>query len=153
MPLLATKYFGTVPYEDADRFLFPEGLPGYEDENGFVLLNLPGKRPLVFLQSTATAELCFLAFPILVVDPEYALGVSFEDLVRLELPPERRPEIAAEVLVLALLSLQQGRQATANLMAPIVANLKTRRALQAIRSDSKYSHQHAIPGLAQEQPC
>ena len=47
-------------------------------------------------------------------------------------------------MVLALLSLHDEFVATANLMAPIVMNLKTRRGLQAIRRDSMYSHQHPI---------
>jgi len=37
-------------------------------------------------------------------------------------------------------------------MAPIVVNLKTRRALQAIRQDSEYSHQHTIE-LQREKVC
>ena len=111
------------------------------------------KRPLLFLQSTTSCELCFLAFPILVVDPEYELAVSFEDLSSLKLETDRQPAIGAEVLVLALLTLQPGRPATANLMAPIFINLKTRRGLQAIRTDARYSHEQTIPGIPLEEAC
>ncbi len=51
-----------------------------------------------------------------------------------------------EVRVLALVSLHDEFRATANLMAPIVLNVKTRRGLQAIRRDSRYSHQHPVAG-------
>ena len=153
MPSLATKYFGTLPYEVSGRFRFPYGIPGYEEEHAFVLLDVEAKRPLVFLQSIAACELCFLAFPILVVDPEYELAVSFEDLSSLKLETERQPTIGAEVLVLTLLTLQAGGPATANLMAPIVINLKTRRGLQAIRTDARYSHDQTIPGIPREEAC
>jgi flagellar assembly factor FliW len=33
---------------------------------------------------------------------------------------------------------------TANLLAPIVVNLRNRRAVQAVAAESDYSHQHAL---------
>jgi len=38
----------------------------------------------------------------------------------------------------------EGKMPTANLLAPVVVNLKTRRGLQAIQVDSSYSHQHPV---------
>jgi flagellar assembly factor FliW len=104
------------------------------------------------------ATLCFLAFPILVADRNYQLAVSAEDLAALDLDRGRQPKLGREVLVLALVSLHDGFSATANLMAPVVLNLETRRGLQAIRPDRLYSHQHPIqPGNPDvrnpETPC
>lgn len=153
MPLLASKYFGDVPYSDADIYSFPDGLPGYESEKTFVIIDLPDKRPLVFLQSAAQSSLCFLAFPVLVADPNYELCVSFEDLARLDLALGRQPVIGQEVFVLALLAVPAGGRATANLMAPVVINLRNRTGLQAIRADRKYSHRHSIEGLGGSSSC
>jgi flagellar assembly factor FliW len=153
MPLLATKYFGTLPCEAHDFYDFPFGIPGFEEENRFVLLNIPGKEPLVFLQSAQTATLCFLALPVLVADPRYSLSVSIEDLRILELEPSRQPHLGGEVLVLALLAIEEGKDATANLLAPIVINLATRRAVQAIRCDALYSHRQALPQLVRGEAC
>jgi flagellar assembly factor FliW len=107
---------------------------------------------LYFLQSLIQPALCFLALPIQVVDAEYRLAVSREDLILLDLPLDRQPLLESEVAVLVLLSLHDGLSTTANLMAPIVVNLKTRRALQAIRQDSVYSHQHAVARV-REKAC
>jgi flagellar assembly factor FliW len=52
--------------------------------------------------------------------------------------------LGAEVMALALICLHDEFLATANLMAPIVMNVKTRRGLQAIRRDACYSHQHRV---------
>ena len=134
-------------------FEFPYGLPGFENDTLFVLIELAQHAPLVFLQSLSRKELCFLAFPVQVVDREYRLGVTPEDLNALDLEPTRQPEAATEVLVLALVSLHDKFSATANLMAPIVINLRTRQALQAIRQDSLYSHQHLIQPHAMEGVC
>jgi|SRR5215472_12123191 flagellar assembly factor FliW len=150
---VATKYFGSLPYRDESVYEFPFGLPAFEDQKQFVLIELAEHAPLVFLQSLSRRELCFLALPIKVIDPRYEFGVAPDDLAALELDPDRQPELATEVIVLALVSLHDGLSATANLMAPIVVNLRSRRALQAIRHDSVYSHQHLIEPRGVEQAC
>jgi flagellar assembly factor FliW len=144
MPQVETKYFGTMAYPEESVFDFPFGLPGFEDQNRFVLIEMGQHAPLCFLQSVSRRELCFLALPILVVDRNYQLAVSADDLAAIELDTERQPQLGGEAAVLALVSLHDHFSATANLMAPVVVNLKTRRALQAIRCDSLYSHQHPI---------
>ena len=80
MPLVATKYFGSMDYREESVYDFPNGLPGFEDQKQFVIIETPESAPLVFLQSLKLAELCFLALPILMVDPEYRLAVAGEDL-------------------------------------------------------------------------
>jgi flagellar assembly factor FliW len=145
MAQVETEYFGTMSYREDSVFEFPAGLPAFLNEKRFVPIESPQHSPLLFLQSMTRPSLCFLALPIQVVDPDYRLTVAREDLVSLELIPDRQPQLATEVAVLALLSLHDGVPPTANLMAPIVVNLKTRRALQAIRQDAVYSHQHPVP--------
>lgn len=153
MPLVDTKYFGTLPYREESVFDFPLGLPSFEDEKRFVPIELPEHAPLLFLQSLNQPELCFLTFPILVVDRDYRLAVSPEDLAALDLDPGRQPVLGSEALVLALVSMHDGFSATANLMAPVVVNIKTRRAVQAIREDATYSYQHPVALKAREESC
>ena len=153
MRSVQTKYFGILSCREEAAFEFAHGLPGFEDELAFVLIELAEQSPLVFLQSLRQPELCFLAFPILVVDRHYELAVSVEDLAALDLDPGRQPELGSEVMALALISPHEGFSATANLMAPIVLNLKARRGLQAIRQDRRYSHQHPIESPAPEAAC
>jgi flagellar assembly factor FliW len=152
MAQVETHYFGTMAYREDSVFDFPDGLPAFVHEKRFIPIESPQHSPLLFLQSMTRPSLCFLALPIQVVAPEYRLGICREDLVALDLAADRQPELATEVAVLVLLSVHDGLSATANLMAPIVVNLKTRRALQAIRQDSVYSHQHPVPRFM-EQAC
>jgi flagellar assembly factor FliW len=153
MPSVDTKYFGVLAYREEAAFEFPLGLPAFEEEHRFVLIEIPANAPMLFLQSLRQQELCFLAFPILVADREYRLAVCREDLEALDLDHGRQPKLGSEALVLALVSLHDGFSATANLMAPIVLNLKTHRGLQAIRQDNLYSHQHPIQSPSQEVAC
>lgn len=144
MPLIQTKYFGGMEYEEESRFEFPLGLPAFEDQRSFVLIEGAGTYPLVFLQSISEPGLCFIALPVLVADPLYELSISLDDLEELGFEASRQPAIGQEALVLVLLSTQEGQPATANLLAPIVINLTNRKGLQAIRDDFRYSHQHPL---------
>jgi flagellar assembly factor FliW len=148
----ATKYFGTLHCSEERVFDFPQGLPAFEDEKGFVLIEPPDVAPLVFLQSMARPGLCFAAFPVLAVDRGYQLGIAPQDLEELGLDVGRQPALGSEVMVLALLSLHGEIGVTANLMAPVVLQVATRRGLQAIRRDARYSHEHPVAAPAQENP-
>ena len=88
--------------------------------------------------------------PVAAIDADYCLEVSGEDLRILGLDEAQQPKSGQEVLCLALLCAPENGQLTANLLAPVVVNLRTRVAVQAVRTDSRYSHRHPI--LA-EAPC
>lgn len=144
MPVVNTRRFGPLEYDESWVVSFPSGLPGFEHETRFVLLERPEWAPIVFLQSLADAELCFLAAPVSALDPGYCLSVTPEDLRKLSLDEERQPVPNAQVLCLALLCAPENGPLTGNLLAPVVVNLQARIAVQAVRMDARYSHQHAI---------
>ena len=128
---------------------FRGGLPGFEQRRKFAALQFADRAPLIFLQSLEEPGLCFITLPVLAVDPMYRLAVGEEDLARLELPLERQPLIGDEVLCLAIVALHESGP-TANLLAPVVVNLRNRKAVQAVAAESGYSHQQAL--IAQEAP-
>ena len=144
MPTLNTKHFGPVEYEENALIRFPSGLPGFENQYSFIFLHPPGTTPVLFLQSLTHADLRLPVVPVHIVDPVYQLAVNEDDLAVLGLPVDRQPEIGSEILCLAVVAASGEYSATFNLLAPIIVNLKTRRALQAIRVDSAYSHEHSL---------
>lgn len=153
MPLCDTKYQGTLEYSEESVIGFPLGLFGFETEKKFLALEPPGAAPVVLLQSASTPQLCFITLPVLVVDPHYRLAISAEDFEELGLPPGRQPRIGEEVLCLVLITIKPGRPTTANLLAPLVVNLKTMRAVQAISMDGPYSHQQAFLAPEEQAAC
>ncbi len=142
MPQCVTKYHGNIEYQDEQVFQFPQGLPGFAGQRRFVPVEHPSTRPILFLQSLDTPELCFITLPVLVVNPAYRLAVSEEDLALLQLPTVRQPAIGTDVLCLAILTIQPHCATTANLLAPVVVNLRNRIAVQAVATDTSYSHQY-----------
>jgi flagellar assembly factor FliW len=123
------------------EWLFPRGLPGFEDQNRFVLIEREAFKPIVFLQSLKTPALCFLTVPVWVADPAYQVGMTRDDLEALGLNDQPKP--GDDTMCLAILS-GGGAAFTANLLALVVVNLKRLVAVQAVRADSMYSHRHAL---------
>jgi flagellar assembly factor FliW len=144
MPNLATKYFGSIEYKEDDVVQFPSGLPGFEEELQFLVIEPPASAPLTFLQSLRHASLCFLAVPMQHADPDYQLSITREDLESLRLEIGRQPRIGADVRCFAVIAVSENGPVSANLLAPVVINAVNRRGVQAVRSDSIYSHQHLL---------
>ncbi len=138
-----TKYWGELDY-GADAVIdFPAGIPGFEPERQFILVEQQALDPLVFLQSLSTPALCFLTLHARAVCPDYKLRMSAEDLEALGLPGTRQPPIGPELACLTLVHIEEN-EITANLLAPIVIHIPARRGTQAILAGTDYSHQHRI---------
>ena len=146
---MQTKNFGTINYEPDSELEFPRGLPGFDERRRFVAVRFVESDPLVYLQSLEDPALCFITMPVLAVDPRYRLKVTGEDLGQIGLPAARQPRIGEDVFCLTVLAMRETGP-TANLLAPIVINLKTRRAVQAIAPDGGYSHQYEL--MPEESP-
>jgi flagellar assembly factor FliW len=143
MPVTDTTHFGTISFAPESVFDFPNGLPGFEGSRKFVPVQNPRTAPILFLQSLEEPSLCFTTLPIWVVDPQYQLCVTEQDLELLGFRADRQPRIGEEVLCLVMLSVRK-TGTTANLLAPVVVNLRNYRAVQAVSRESAYSHQHLL---------
>lgn len=150
---LATEHFGTIQYDSEKIIHFPHGLPAFDEETRFLPVEQPSKTPVIFLQSLTRPDLTFITMPVQVIDPSYRLAISEEDLEALELPPDRQPEIGADVTCLVIVTLAEGKPPTVNMMAPIVVNLRTRNAFQVIQAEAGYSHQHSLGGDPGDEEC
>ena len=141
---IPTKFLGEVDYTPDAVFSFPAGIPGFENHTEFLFLNIPEISPLMFLQSVDSRNLCFVLLPILTLAPGYQLDLTAEELHGLRLPAFRQPVLGRDVLCAALVSVGNKDVPFANLMAPLVVNLKARIGLQIIHPEAGYSHRHPI---------
>jgi flagellar assembly factor FliW len=142
MPAVDTKYFGKITYASGAEIQFPSGLPAFEQRRKFVLIRFLKTDPLLFLQSLEERNLCFPAMRALAVDPHYQLRLAKEDLRRLDLPSSRQPRPGEDVECLALVTLRASGP-TANLLAPVVINLRSMQAVQTVSVES-YSLQYPL---------
>lgn len=146
MPVLETTNFGRLTYEPSEVYYFPVGIPAFEDEHHFLLLEQDTTRPVIFLQSTKTPSLAFLTLPVAELDHGYAMEVPPQDRALLDTGEGS----AGSLIALALLTVS-GQTVTANLRAPVLLSPGSRRGVQSIPAESDYSAQHPVsPGAGRD---
>jgi flagellar assembly factor FliW len=101
------------------------GMAGFPDAERYALVEVPEASPLFLLRSLDEPGLEFVVVPPAVFFPDYAPEVDDASAVRLGLTD------AADALLLVVLTVNDAG-ATANLLAPIIVNQRTRAAGQVV---------------------
>jgi flagellar assembly factor FliW len=106
---------------------FPEGIPAFEDARRFSLLSTDEIKPFLYLKSLDIDGLGFVCIDPFMIYSGYLARISAADMIKLELRD------ASEAIVLSFVTVQQNPQEnTANLLAPIIINLRKRCGRQII---------------------
>ena len=129
--------------QELPELSFVRPLPGLGDLRRFVLVELPaaeGGEPVLFeLRSLEEPAVRFVAAVPTAFFPDYAFDLGEDDCAELGLSDE------SDALVPVLLTVGNDAAATtANLMAPVVVNARTRRAAQVILSGSDWPVRAAV---------
>lgn len=135
---------GAIEVHAADVLEF-EPLPGFPNRKRFVLMEHGERSELAWLVSLDDADLAFVVTNPWTFFPSYDPPVAMEHLAALEI--EKREE--AEVLCLVTLD---STAIHLNLLAPLLINVSTRRALQIVAEDRRYSTRMRIPRLDERRP-
>lgn len=135
-----TRNFGTLVVQPDQILEFRPGLLGFADYSRYVLIERRQDAPFLWLQSVERPDLAFVVVDPVLFFPHYQ--------------PARRPQVLKEVeaqspeevRVLVIVTIPPGRpqEMTANLMGPLVINVKTRRGRQVILDEAHFSHRQAL---------
>jgi len=125
---------------DATDILEFEPLPGFPGRKRFVLMEHGERSELAWLVSLDDPDLAFVVTNPWAFFPSYDPPVAMEHLAALQI--EKRQEV--EILCLVTLD---GTTIQLNLLAPLLINVSTRRALQVVTEDRRYSTRMRIPRL------
>jgi flagellar assembly factor FliW len=128
MQTLNTR-FGEIEIDPETVLTFPQGMPGFEDCTRYKLLHEEQPNPRVrWLQSLDDADLSFSLVQVAHLGLSYEVSLSDEECALIEL------EQAEDAVLLLLLSrrFEEGQAISANTQAPVVLNLKSRKALQKV---------------------
>jgi flagellar assembly factor FliW len=135
-----TSRFGEVTFTENDVFEFPWGLPGFTDLRRFLALSLAEQPSFVWLQSLDDPKVALPAADPWLIFPDYEPRMPAYATEALDL---HNPEDFTILCVVVV--TKEAAEMTMNLMAPIVLNLKSRRARQVMLENSPYSVRTAIP--------
>ncbi|VVM33512.1 flagellar assembly protein FliW [Terribacillus sp. AE2B 122] len=127
---IETKYFGRMTVDEEKVIRFEKGLPGFQDEKAFVLIDFPDNPVFQILQSITTALVAFVVASPYHFNKEYSFDL--EEQVKEELSIAR-PE---QVKVLSILTLRDPFvDSTINLQAPLIINIDSLIGQQIILAD------------------
>jgi flagellar assembly factor FliW len=139
MTLKGTR-FGNIEFAKGDVIHFPEGMIGFQNLQKYVVVHTKEGSPYRWLQSVEEPKLAFLVSIPESFVAEYAPEISNSEAKSLGLKPET-PHL---ILVTTTIPAGQPTLATANLAAPVIINLETRKAKQVILEDEAYTIRYPI---------
>jgi flagellar assembly factor FliW len=139
--------FGTCTYRESEVLTFPWGLPGFPASQRFLALSVADQGGVFWLQSLDEPK---VALPV--VDP-YAFFPDYDPrlpaFARISLELERAEDFA----LLAVAIIPEEGDATLNLLAPIVINLRTQIGRQVTVEGGDYPMRAPLPLVRGGQPA
>ncbi len=138
-----TRNFGSIEVRSDQIIYLEPGLLGFSQHHRYVLIEHHRETPFLWLQCLDQEGLAFV-----VVDPRY-LVADYQPGPLAQAMRDLKIDRPEDLKVLVILTIPSGKpqEMTANLMGPVVINLKTRQGRQIIVEDSHYSHKHRVlPG-------
>lgn len=132
MMTIRTRQFGEFEVSEDALLTFPAGVVGFPAVQQFVVLDVTDDCPYQWFQAVTEPDLAFVIIDVHLLDPEFRVEVSDEGLAELEVSQ------TDPLLIMAVVTIPSGKpeQATANLRAPLVVNLRTRKGKQLILHES-----------------
>lgn len=132
-------FFKELVYSKDDIITFPAGVPGFEKNKTFVLVQIPDYVPFEWLVCTDGSRLRFAIINPLMFCPDYAPAMTKEQLEDLCI---EKPE---DILLYCIVTIAENPvESTANLVGPVVINKTKRLGKQIIFDDDRYGTQEPI---------
>ena len=124
--------FGDIEISEESLVIFPSGLVGFPNYKRYVVLDVAEESDYQWFQSIEEPSLAFVLIDVRILSSD----------IRVEIPEEFLPELEIQpndpVLLLAVVTIPSDapEQASANLRAPLVVNVRTRKGKQLILHES-----------------
>lgn len=134
-----SRRVGKIEVSESEVVTF-EPLPGFPNRSRFVIMEHAEASELAWLVSIEDPDLAFVVASPWGFFPNYDPPLEREHLAALGI--EKREEV--ELLSIVTLS---GKAIFLNLAAPLVINVTSRRGIQVVGEDPRYTTRAAIPAL------
>ncbi len=142
---IETVRFGNIEIEEDKIIKFKEGIPGFPEDDKFIVILNGEDTPISFLQSVKNGDLSFVILNPFKVYKEYDFEIP--ETVQKTL----RIEKVEDVMIFNMVTIPEDmKKMTANLMAPIVINIREKLGKQIILEDAKYGTKHYVLGDAEQ---
>lgn len=136
-----TKYLGKINIDEESILSFPNGLLGLKDSKEFAIINMQDMPYFKFLQDIKNPNISFLVINPWEFFSDYDIELPDEKLKNININP--KSENLMEIYAIVTLS-KEFKKSTANLLAPVVINLKERKGKQFVLNNSPYTTKHPL---------
>ena len=140
MELVVSRECQLQAFDKQCAFRFDEGIPGFEKATEWIILCNPTEEPFAWLQSVSVPDLSVVVIDPWLICPGYSAKISDYDVQRLGIRDRE------DALLLVIVSVKDRiDEMTANLIGPILLNVRERRGSQVvIQNCMDYSSTHHI---------
>ena len=137
--VIKTERFGEITCSRDEILFFPRGIPAFEDKHEWILAGSDDSA-IRWLQSLDDGALALPVTSPDAIQPDYNARIPEDEL---KLVGSFNP---AELALLIVVSIPEDApwDMTANLRAPILINIKTRKAVQVIALNEEYPVRHIV---------
>lgn len=135
-----TTRFGEIEVDSEKIICFSQGLLGFETLNKFTVIPVDDKETFTWLQSTEEPHAAFLLTDPFAFFSDYAVDLNPAICKALSIRSRE------EVVIQAIITIPETgvKDMTANLVGPVVINVKNRIGKQIVLTDSGYTTRHRL---------
>lgn len=128
-----SKIHGEIEYTEKNIITFPKGIPGFENLNKYILVDLEGYEPFRLLQSLEDEHIGMIVVSPYEFFEKYEVRLSDETLSVLDIKSKE------DVFIVTTVTLNSDpKKITTNLQGPIVINNSKNLGEQIILDNCKY---------------
>ncbi|MEJ5272728.1 MAG: flagellar assembly protein FliW [Spirochaetota bacterium] len=129
---------GSFKVDETQKLIFDEGIFGFEHIKEYYLIDA-NLAPFMLLQSIEDEAIGFIVCDPFLFFPDYEFDLSEDAKNLLGL------DKSTDLLILVIVTLSERiEDVSANLIGPIIINIKTHKAMQYIVNDPKYTTKHYL---------
>lgn len=120
----------------------PYGMLGFPEQKRYVILEHRENSPFLWYQSIDDPALAFVITNPLLFKPDYSVDVEsvLEEMSWIQ----EGKEDHVELYVVVNIPKGAPEKMTANLVGPVLINMRARQAVQVVLPESSYSHRHPL---------
>jgi len=144
---IETRQFGNITIDEDKIIKVPKGIPGFPGMERYILLDHEAIRPFLSLQSVEDGGLAFYLMDPFLFKSDYKVDV--EPYIT-EMKWEEGDRDKIFIYVILNVADNDPKKITANLIGPLLINIKKNQAVQMLVSNRDYTHKFLIFGEKQE---
>ena len=130
---IVTKAHGKMEISEDSVITIPEGLFGFEKFTKYAIVD-SDYEPFLWLQSMEDPNLAFLIVDPFLICSYYETDIDDDSLSKIDV---KKPE---DIIIMTIVTVpQDGSAITANFQGPLVINKHSKKCIQAILSDNRWS--------------